>query len=64
MCSLSEHVTDDDAKLSASEVHAYLSRVAYNRRNKMNPLYNRMLVAGNKDGKRCVFRIATPLQLH
>jgi len=48
---LEEHVVDDDAKLSASEVHAYLSRVAYNRRNKMNPLYNRMLVAGHKDGK-------------
>lgn len=48
---LSEHVTDDDAKLSAPEIHSYLSRVMYNRRNKQNPLWNKLLVAGHKDGK-------------
>lgn len=46
VCSLSEHVTDDDAKLSAPEIHSYLSRVMYNRRNKQNPLWNKLLVAG------------------
>lgn len=47
---LDEHVIDDDAKLSAPEIHSYLSRVMYNRRNKQNPLWNKLLVAGWKDG--------------
>lgn len=51
---LNETILDDDAKLTALEVHSYLTRVAYNRRNKMNPLYNRMLVAGVSAGKRYV----------
>jgi len=45
-------VTDDNAKLSASEIHSYLTRVMYNKRNKMNPLWNTLLVAGVKDGAR------------
>ncbi|RYG51455.1 hypothetical protein EON67_03340 [archaeon] len=49
---LNDTILDDDAKLTALEVHSYLTRVAYNRRNKMNPLYNRMLVAGVSAGKR------------
>jgi len=28
------------------EIHAYLSRVMYGRRNKMDPLWNQLLVAG------------------
>jgi 20S proteasome subunit beta 7 len=47
---LEEHVTDDNAKLTAPEIHAYLTRVMYQRRNKMNPLWNTLLVAGVKDG--------------
>ena len=49
---LGEHIKDDGAKLTAPEVQSYLSRVAYNKRNKMNPLFNRLLVAGFKDGTR------------
>lgn len=45
---LAEHVADDDAKLSAPEIHSYLSRMMYNRRNKQNPLWNKLLVAGVK----------------
>lgn len=30
----------------------YLTRVMYNKRNKMNPLWNTLLVAGVKDGAR------------
>jgi hypothetical protein len=56
--SLEEHVTDDNAKLSAAEVHSYLTRVMYNRRNKMNPLWNTLLVAGVKDAQRCVANAA------
>ena len=43
---IEEHVADDGSKLSASEIHSYLSRVMYKRRNKMNPLWNTLLVAG------------------
>ena len=32
----------------------------YNKRNKMNPLYNRLIVAGFKDGARCAPRRAAP----
>ncbi len=46
-----EHVRDDNAKLSAPEIHSYLTRVMYQRRNKFNPLYNTLVVAGFKDGK-------------
>ena len=45
---------DDNAKLSAAEIHSYLTRVIYKRRNKMDPLWNTMLVAGFKEGQRCV----------
>jgi 20S proteasome alpha/beta subunit len=50
LCSLEEHLADDDAKLTAPEIHSYLSRLAYNRRNKMNPFFNRLVTAGWKDG--------------
>jgi 20S proteasome subunit beta 7 len=37
---------DDGFKRSPQEVHSYLRAVMYNRRNKMNPLWNFLLVAG------------------
>lgn len=48
---LEEHVKDDGAKLTAPEIQSYLSRVTYNRRNKQDPLWMRMIVAGVKNGK-------------
>lgn len=48
---LDEHCEDDGAKLSAPEIHAYLSRVMYAKRNKGDPLYNKLIVAGVKDGR-------------
>ena len=42
---------DDGAKLGAPELHSYLTRVMYQRRNKGNPLYNSLLVAGFRDGQ-------------
>ncbi len=48
---LEEHARDDNAKLSAPEIHSYLGRVMYQRRNKFDPLYNTLVVAGYKDGK-------------
>ncbi len=52
---LGEEVTreaelDDGQTLGAPELHAYLTRVMYARRNKGNPLWNSLLVAGFRDG--------------
>ncbi len=46
-----EALLDDGAALSGAEVQAFLTRVMYNRRNKMNPLWNTLCVAGFEDGK-------------
>ena len=48
---LDEHVRDDNAKLNAAEIHSYLTRVMYQKRNKFDPLYNTVVVAGYKDGQ-------------
>jgi len=42
---------DDGHCLAPSELYAYLQRVLYNRRNKMDPLWNSLVVAGFKDGQ-------------
>jgi 20S proteasome subunit beta 7 len=42
---------DDNSKLYPSEIYNYLIRTMYNRRNKFDPLYNSVLVAGFRDGK-------------
>lgn len=42
---------DDGHKLSAKAVHQYLARIMYNRRNKMDPLWNYVVVAGVDEGQ-------------
>jgi 20S proteasome subunit beta 7 len=42
---------DDGVTLSPKEIHAYLCRVLYNRRNKMDPLWNSLVVAGVDKGE-------------
>mmetsp|Transcript_18685 Transcript_18685/g.60979 ORF Transcript_18685/g.60979 Transcript_18685/m.60979 type:complete len:287 (-) Transcript_18685:1647-2507(-) len=37
---------DDGETLSPKEIHAYLTRVMYNRRNKMDPLWNNLIIGG------------------
>lgn len=37
---------DDGHELRTSQVFEYLTRVMYNRRTKMDPLWNSLLVAG------------------
>eukprot|EP01092_Planopodium_desertum_P013962 TRINITY_DN68895_c1_g1_i4.p1 TRINITY_DN68895_c1_g1~~TRINITY_DN68895_c1_g1_i4.p1 ORF type:complete len:264 (-),score=33.04 TRINITY_DN68895_c1_g1_i4:58-765(-) len=42
---------DDGDKKGAREIHSYLTRVMYERRNKMDPLWNQIVVAGHEEGK-------------
>lgn len=42
---------DDGHRLSAPEIHSFLSRVLYNRRSKFDPLWNSLVVAGFENGK-------------
>jgi len=44
-------VNDDGNKLSSKSIHAYISRVMYNRRSKMDPLWNSLVVGGFSNGK-------------
>lgn len=37
---------DDGHELRTSQVFEYITRIMYNRRSKMNPLWNSLLVAG------------------
>jgi 20S proteasome subunit beta 7 len=47
---LADQNIDDGYRRTASEVHNYLRAVMYQRRNKFNPLWNQLLVAGYNDG--------------
>ncbi|CAL1702810.1 unnamed protein product [Somion occarium] len=49
---IEEFAEADKHELGPAEIHEYLSRIMYGRRSKMNPLWNSLLVAGKKDGKR------------
>jgi len=46
-----DEVHDDGTSLNPNSIHKYLSRVMYNRRSKMDPLWNAVVVAGFRDGK-------------
>jgi 20S proteasome subunit beta 7 len=41
---------DDGNSLGPKEIHAYLTRVMYNRRNKFDPLWNSLVLGGVKKG--------------
>lgn len=41
-----DYCMDDGHTLGPAEVHAYLTRVLYNRRNKFDPLWNSLVVGG------------------
>lgn len=47
---LNDKMWDDGNTLGPKEVHNYLSRVMYNRRNKFDPLWNTLVLGGVKKG--------------
>ncbi|XP_026442014.1 proteasome subunit beta type-4-like [Papaver somniferum] len=49
---LYDNMWDDDNSLGPKEIHNYLTRVMYNRRNKFDPLWNSLVIGGVKNGKK------------
>ncbi|CAL8999463.1 unnamed protein product [Prunus brigantina] len=49
---LYDNMWDDGNSLGPKEVHNYLTRVMYNRRNKFNPLWNSLVLGGVKKGQK------------
>jgi len=45
-----DDITDDGSALFPNSIHSYLTRVMYGKRNKMDPLYAQMVVAGYRNG--------------
>ena len=46
-----EYVADDAATLSPSMLHHWLTRILYQRRSKMDPLWNMLVIAGHRKGE-------------
>jgi len=46
-----DEIQEDGSRLSPKAIHSYLTRVMYQRRNKGDPLWNQLVIAGFKDGK-------------
>ncbi|XP_068645516.1 proteasome subunit beta type-4 [Aristolochia californica] len=49
---LYDNMWDDGNSLGPKQVHNYLNRVMYNRRNKFNPLWNALVLGGVKNGQK------------
>ncbi|XP_020275067.1 proteasome subunit beta type-4 [Asparagus officinalis] len=49
---LYDNMWDDGNSLGPKEVHNYLNRIMYNRRNKFNPLWNSLVIGGVKNGQK------------
>jgi len=55
-----DFAVDDGAKFEPKELHSYLGRVMYNRRSKINPLWNSVIVAGWTPGEAAASTAAIP----
>ncbi|KAA0035321.1 hypothetical protein IC582_026725 [Cucumis melo] len=49
---LYDNMWDDGNALGPKEIHSYLTRLMYNRRNKFNPLWNSLVLGGVKNGQK------------
>jgi len=47
----SEYAFDDGATMPPSALHSWLTRIMYQRRSKMDPLWNTIIVAGCRNGE-------------
>ncbi|KAF6150475.1 hypothetical protein GIB67_030276 [Kingdonia uniflora] len=47
-----DNMWDDGNSLGPKEIHNYLTRVMYNRRNKFDPLWNTLVLGGIKNGQK------------
>lgn len=52
VASLYDNMWDDGNSLGPKEIHNYLTRVMYNRRNKFDPLWNSLVLGGVKKGQK------------
>mmetsp|Transcript_42464 Transcript_42464/g.117160 ORF Transcript_42464/g.117160 Transcript_42464/m.117160 type:complete len:243 (-) Transcript_42464:118-846(-) len=48
---LEDYLHEDGCSMGPHEYAAYIGRVMYNRRSKMNPLFNQFVVAGKKENQ-------------
>ena len=48
---VADFAADDGSSLSPKAMHHWLTRVMYNRRSKMDPLWNAVIITGFRDGK-------------
>jgi len=48
---INDYCVDDGSTLTPKEIYSYLTRVLYERRNKMDPLWNQVVVAGFRNGQ-------------
>jgi hypothetical protein len=62
--SLVDNMWDDGNSLGPKEVHNYLTRVMYNRRNKFNPLWNSLVLGGVKKGEKYLGTVCLTLSCH
>ena len=46
-----EYTADDGSTMTASMLHHWLTRMMYQRRSKMDPLWNSIVIASNRNGK-------------
>lgn len=51
---IDEELLGDGHSYSPRAIHSWLTRALYNRRSKMNPLWNTMVIGGYADGERLV----------
>lgn len=49
--SMEDFTMDDGSSLQPSALHHWLTRIMYNRRSKMDPLWNSVVIAGFRGGK-------------
>ena len=55
---------DDGNNLGPLDIHNFLTRVMYNRRNKFDPLWNSLILGGVKNGVKYLGSVSAILNLN